>query len=259
MRECAQDAIASIWHDFCRLGLSAQPFDGFTRSQLDELITRSLIGPGSIELGSVVVTTGDQSARGWTAELEEAANGLDWEGLRRAAADADDALTGLAVLVLLCLWTPKAEAAGPAWTAVAGVDGEHQPGLRRLARIVTRQLATEPTVAELLRWFVRTFVVAIHETVATSKLPVSTFRFYWEHGRLRFVDNGIWRFYPSGLRRDALATIAFYLGWWHVDDAEVPSLTAVGRWSRRCSVREAGGLLQRRRHHVLGADRRARP
>lgn len=75
----------------------------------------------------------------------------------------------------------------------------------------------------------RTLVIAVHETVATSKLPVSTFRFFWEHGRLRFVDNGVWRFDPSGLRRDALATIAFDLDWWHLDENDVPVLTQDGR------------------------------
>lgn len=230
MRECAQDAIASIWHHFCRLGLSAQPFEGFTRFELEDFVTRSLFGAGRIEFGSAVVTaTSGEGASGWIAELERAVDGLDWEALRRLAAEADDALTGLAVLVLLCSRTPKPEDAGPAWAEVAEVDGEHQPGLRRLVGIVMRQLATEPTVAELLLWFVRTFVVAVHETVATSKLPVSTFRFFWEDGRLRFVDNGIWRFDPSGLRREALAAIAFDLGWWSVVDPDVPSLTDEGR------------------------------
>ena len=53
-----------------------------------------------------------------------------------------------------------------------------------------------------------------------SKLPNSTFRFFWEHGRLRFVDNGVWRFEPSGLRRFALVSLAYDLGWW--DWAEKP-------------------------------------
>jgi hypothetical protein len=138
-------------------------------------------------------------------------------------------MSGLAVLTLLCRHTPEPDTAGRAWTAVAQVDGEHQPGLRRLAGIVNRQLASGPTVEELLRWVARTFVIAVHETVATSKLPVSTFRFFWEHGRLRFVDNGVWRFDPSGLRREALATIAADLGWWRLDTNGTPVLTTDGK------------------------------
>lgn len=230
MRECAQDAISSIWHHFCRTGLARQPFDGYTRTELDELITGPLIGPGEVELeGVTVLVARDQPASSWIAELERAAHEIDWEGLRAAAQDAGNALTGLAVLVVLCRRTPDPRDAGPSWAAVAGVDGEHQPGLHRLTSIVSRRLALDPTVGELLRWFLRTFVIAVHDMVATSKLPESTYRFYWEHGRLRFVDNGIWRFNPSGLRRNALATIAFDLGWWELGDGDVASVTSAGR------------------------------
>lgn len=229
MRECTQDAIASIWHHFCRAGLAEQPFEGFTRAELNQFIDHSLMGSGAVNLGTSEVTaTVDTPADTWVRDLAIVAAGADWEQIRQAAADADDALTGLAVLVVLCSRTPSAETAGPAWTLVADVDGEHQPGLHRLADIVTRQLAAGPTVGELLRWVVRTFVITVHETVATSKLPVSTFRFFWEHARLRFVDNGVWRFDTSGLRRDALATIAFDVGWWQLDDNDIPALTSDG-------------------------------
>jgi hypothetical protein len=229
MRECTQDAIASIWHHFCRAGLAEQPFEGFTPAELNQFIDHSLMGSGTVRLGTSEVTaTVDTPVETWVRDLEAVAAGADWEQVRQAAADADDALTGLAMLVVLCSRTPSPETAGPAWTLVADVDGEHQPGLRRLADIVTRQLAAGPTVGELLRWVVRTFVITVHETVATSKLPVSTFRFFWEHGRLRFVDNGVWRFDTSGLRRDALATIAFDVGWWQLNDNDIPALTPDG-------------------------------
>jgi hypothetical protein len=229
MRECIQDALASIWHHLCRAGLARQPFDGFTRSDLDELISGSLMGQGDVALGTAAVTAGpDTLAATWLSNLERATGALDWESLRQATADADDALSGLAVLALLCSHTPDPDSAGSAWTSVAEVDGEHQPGLRRLAGIIKRQLAAGWTVEELLRWVVRAFVIAVHETVATSKLPVSTFRFFWEHGRLRFVDNGVWRFDPSGLRRDALATIAADIGWWRFDQSGTPVLTPDG-------------------------------
>lgn len=229
MRECLQDAMSSIWHHLCQAGLSAQPFEGFSRAELDQFISRSLLADGIVTFdASVVTATVDTAATTWADELVEAAKDADWEQLRELAATADDALTGLAVLVLLCRRTPSMAAAGPAWTVVADVDGEHQPGLQRLARLVNRQLDAEPTVGELVRWVVSTFVINVHETVATSKLPVSTFRFFWEHGRLRFVDNGVWRFDTSGLRRNALATIAFDLGWWQLDADDTPALTPDG-------------------------------
>lgn len=229
MRECLQDAVSSIWHDLCRTGRAEQPFDGFTRAELKELTGRRLMRDGGVTFGgTTVVATQETPATRWLSELVDAADGFDWEALRRVSAEADDALTGLAVLVVLCSRTPTPELAGPAWTGVALENGEHQPGLRRLADIVLRQLATEPTVEQLLQWFVQTFVIAVHETVATSKMPVSTFRFFWEHGRLRFIDNGVWRFDPSGLRRDALATIAEDLGWWRTGADGNAELSADG-------------------------------
>ena len=83
-----------------------------------------------------------------------------------------------------------------------------------MATLVNRRLAAGPTVSEMLAWTIDNFIVSVHETVAMGKLPNSTFRFFWEHGRLRFVDNGVWRFEMSGLRRDALASLAYDLGWW---------------------------------------------
>lgn len=151
MRECTQDAVASIWHHFCRAGLVAQPFDGFTRSELDEFIAGALIGDGTVAFGDASVRANpDTPAAMWAAELQDAAGEADWETLRKAASDADDAFAGLAVLVLLCSRTPSPDVAGPAWTVVADVDGEHQPGLRRLAGLINRQLASDPTLEELL-------------------------------------------------------------------------------------------------------------
>lgn len=224
MRECAQDTLSSIWHQFCEAGLSNQPFDGLTSAELDGLIVDRLISSGVTTFdGTTTRCAADHSSAAWREQLVSATAELAWEDVREVAAAAGDALTGLAAFVILCSRVPAESEVAQAWVEVARVDGDHQPGLLRMAALMRRQLARDPTVAELMRWVIDNFIVSVHESVAMSKLPNSTFRFFWEHGRLRFVDNGVWRFEVSGLRRDALASLAFDLGWWdwrEVDDQE---------------------------------------
>ena len=153
---------------------------------------------------------------------------MTWEELRAEAATAADALTALAVIVELSRPTVQMSETDQAWQTVARVDGANQPGLLRSAQTLENLLRDDPSVAELLVRVTDTFIVRVHETVAMSKLPESTFRFFWENGRLRFVDNGVWRFEPSGLRRDALATLSHDLGWW-TDRDGTPALTTDGR------------------------------
>ena len=56
MKECVQDAICSLWTDFCRRGLQAQAPDGMTRSELHQFIRKELAAAGSLELGATTVT-----------------------------------------------------------------------------------------------------------------------------------------------------------------------------------------------------------
>jgi hypothetical protein len=228
MRECLQDAVSTLWVLFCRAGLRAQPFDGLSREQLAALLNTTLFGVGTASVGGTLVrAVSDQPSSEWLAAVRVAAQPLTWEELRQTAAATTEAATALAVIVELAQRTLAVSTTDSAWDGVAGVDGDNQPGLLRTAQTIERLLDDDPPVPELLARVTDRFIVRVHETVAMSKLPVSTFRFFWEHGRLRFVDNGVWRFTPSGLRRDALATISHDLGWWSFDDA-TPTVTAAG-------------------------------
>ena len=230
MRECLQDSISTIWLAFCRAGLTTQPYEGCTADQLRALIKDQLFADGTVLIGEATVSASpDDNARAWLASLQTASNGLEWEELRGLVATSESGLAGLAVLIVLAARVPNENETAPEWELVARADGESQPGLRSLVTILNRQLDSERSVLELLEWFVLRFIVAIHETVAMAKLPNSTFRFYWEHGRLRFVDNGVWRFDPSGLRREALAQVSRDLGWWDADENGTAHVTDDGR------------------------------
>ena len=230
MRECLQDSISTIWLAFCRAGLATQPYEGCTPNELRGLIKEQLFADGTVLIGESTVTgSPNENATTWLASLQSASSGLEWEELREMVAASESGLTGLATLLILASRVPNENDAGREWELVARADGESQPGLRNLVSILNRQLDSGQSVLGLLEWFVLRFIVAIHETVAMGKLPNSTFRFYWEHGRLRFVDNGVWRFDPSGLRREALAQVSRDLGWWDKDGQGTAQLTEDGR------------------------------
>src|SRR5215211_1451641 len=226
MRECLQDALSSVWVHFCRAGLACQPFEGMTRGDLTELVRTELIGEGEITIDEVRIQSDpDEPAKSWLGNIRDAAGSLGWEELRGTAVEADDALSGLAILTTLVERVPDPGAVSSAWTRVGAEDGEHQRGLLGTAALVRSELAHEPTVQDLMSWLLNTLVIPVHETVAMGKLPESTFRFWREEGRLRFVDNGVWRFEPSGLRRGALSSISADIGWWEWDEDDTPVLT----------------------------------
>jgi hypothetical protein len=215
MRECMQEAVCSLWHDFCRSGWNAQPFEGFSPSELRHLVHAQMTGGATLESGDRRLSSDPgHSAVAWCEELAAALGERSWDQVAAWAAEQDTALAGLAALALLVARTPDPAAVNPSWSRLAEVDGDHQRGLLNTAATVRRKLASAPSLGELMHWTITTFVVAPHETIAMGKLPDSTFRFWWEDGRLRFVDNGIGRFDVSGLRRDALASLGLDLGWW---------------------------------------------
>jgi len=230
MRDSLQDALSSIWHHFCRAGLAAQPFDGMTPAELREFVGEQLVDRVELDLGSGAIhTRQDDRLEEWVTRVIAAAAGRGWQELTARAEQADNALTGLATLVALVDRVPATDSVSPAWLEVAGVDGENQPGLLQMVTLLRRRIDEEATVGALMRWVIEAFIVAVHETVAMGKLPESTFRFSWEQGRLRFVDNGVWRFEASGLRRNALASIAADLGWWGPDQHDDAVVTAEGK------------------------------
>jgi hypothetical protein len=230
MRDSLQDALSVLWLDFCRTGLRVQSFDGMNRSQLREMVRNQLVAHAELRIGDTVMATSpDEPLSPWVDRIGTVCRSLSWQQLCDLAIDADAALSGLAVLIALTGRVPEPAGTNAAWLDVARVDGDHQPGLLQMATLLKRrQQQADETVGSLMQWLIDTLIVRVHDTVAMGKLPESTFRFSWEEGRLRFVDNGVVRFEASTLRRQALADIAYDLGWWDLDDNDVPQLTADG-------------------------------
>jgi hypothetical protein len=67
-----------------------------------------------------------------------------------------------------------------------------------------------------LWWLTAEFIIPVHERIAYSKLPESTFtfRFRWEDGLLRFYELGMERFALAAIRSNSLASLTRDLGLW---------------------------------------------
>lgn len=233
MKECVQDAICSIWTDFCRTGVHEQGHKGLSREGLSRMIA-GLADSSDLELDGVrLAISPGESARPVQGRAVAAARGMDWEDVRAWAAAEDTAAAGLVALLVLAERLPQLDGIHPAWVAVAGQRSEHQDGLLGVLRLVRQKLGEDPTVVGLLEWAIQRFLVGPHEAIAYSKLPKATFRFYWEEtGRLRFFtpgSGGLGRFSPSDDRRGTMSSLTHDLGFWELEEgSDNPVLTEDG-------------------------------
>jgi hypothetical protein len=234
MKECAQDALCSIWTDFCRSGVAEQGLDGMTAEELRAMIERLATAP-ELELGGTILGVAPTgSARELQDRAVVAARELDWEDLRGWAATGDSAAAGLVALLVFAERMPDPNAVHPLWREIAVRHSEHQDGLFGLLLLLRQFLDEDPSVGALLARTVQRFLIGPHEAIAYSKLPEATFRFYWEEtGRFRFLtpgNGGLDRFHPSDDRRGPMASLSEDLGLWIYDDeADEVTLTDDGR------------------------------
>jgi hypothetical protein len=231
MKECVQDAVCSLWTEFCRGGLDVQEHDGMTRTELHEFIAGRLASAGAFELGgNTVAWRPDRPLSEYRELVLTAAADLHWEDVRAWTERVNTAMSGMAALLWFEAHTPTVGSVPGPWQWVGLQNSDHQSGLLQVTTAIRGELATDPTIADALEWALQTFVIGPHEVIAYSKLPESTFRFCWEEGRLRFYPTGHDRFRPSGARRNALSSLSEDMGLWeHAGEEGIPRLTDEGR------------------------------
>jgi hypothetical protein len=227
-KEYLQEALYTLWWDFCRRGPAAQPEDGFTAAALDALIGAG-VSPAATITGDGFTLTYEPGmpTRRFAEQVAGATAGVPLEALRGWAVEVGEAPAALILLFTTIARLPDSTVAPAGWEQIGLQRSERQPGLLRFCRYLERHLEENPTVAATLVWMVRRFVIAAHEHAAYSKLPDFTFRFRHEAGRLRFypVDPG--RYRPADMRREAMSSLGEDLGLWERGQSG-PRVTAKG-------------------------------
>ena len=212
-----QEALCSVWSDFCRTGLALIRRTGedlawheVTKlaaslgNQHPQFTADRLTGDVAANLSTITVASETDSATGLRltdVRLEE---------LRSYTRVQTTAVSGL--LVLLELSRRAKERAGEGWSQALTIVSAWQPSLARVLSALDAHLATNPTVGETLWWLVSRFILPVHQNIAYSKLPEFTFRFRWEDGLLHFYDTGIGRFPLASIRNEPLAQLTEDLG-----------------------------------------------
>jgi hypothetical protein len=214
-----QEALCSVWSEFCRSGLahSRGLGRGLTWEETREVAAGLVTGPPNLDAATPTAELAGRLATG-TLLIPNAA-GADvnvatapLESLRRLTDEVDTASSGL--VVLLELARRLQDRSGVGWDQASHVASVWQPSVAAIAAGLRAHLADEPTVADTLWWLVARFIVPVHERIAYSKLPEFTFRFRFEDGLLRFYDQGIGRFPMAAIRHQPLASLTWDLGLW---------------------------------------------
>lgn len=227
-----QEAICSVWSEFCRTGL-ARARDlgrGLTWGETHQMAAHMVAGPplleGSQSTGDVVAALASSAfvvpdTDGVSVEVTS----KSLEALRRFTEQLDTATSGL--IVLLELARRAGERSGAGWQHALHVDSAWQPSVAAVLAGLQTHLDGVPSIGESLWWMVSRFIIPVHERIAYSKLPEFTFRFRWENGLLRFYDQGVGRFPLAAIRNEPLSSLTRDLGLWE-DDPQT-TLTVRGK------------------------------
>lgn len=213
-----QDALCSIWAEFCRAGLAAtRDGDGLTWAETRALAQSLTAGPPMLDPNVHTTALTNAIADGTLTlpgALDTDLTAATLEELRRATVAVNSAASGLIVLLELLRRAHGRTDAG--WAQTATVRSAWQASVAEVLAALHAHLADAPTAADTLWWIIERFVVRVHERIAYSKLPegTNTFRFRWEDGRVRFFDNGMGRFPLAAIRAEPLALLTRDLGFW---------------------------------------------
>ena len=212
-KDYLQDALATIWSDFCRRGRASQPADGMPPEEVSWFLTHGLLDGTTVDLGTGSLAVASSTpTRTWAAEISSRSAGQSLEDLRGWVVHQNTAAAGLAFLLALRNRLTERVIGVREWRAIAGQSSNWQPGLLGTIAALDAHLEEDPALGDTLAWVAHRFVVDVHERVAYSKLPDFTFRFRWEEDRLRFYDRDASRFEPTDIRLDAITRLSRDLG-----------------------------------------------
>ncbi len=216
-----QDAVCSIWSEFCRAGIEATIVgdDGLAWDQVRSVASDMTGGPPALPGDEPTTDLVARIATGGVTlpGMEKSVSDALLEEVREATDRADSASSGL--IAILELHRRAASRSDPGWLTATAVRSAWQPSLAAVLRDITAHLEAGPTVADTMWWIAQRYVLNVHERIAYSKLPEHTFRFRWEEGRVRFYDNGIGRFPLAAIRQVPLSQLTRDLALWERDAA----------------------------------------
>ena len=225
-----QDAICSVWSQFCSAGLAKDRAlgRGLTWAETEELARGFVSGPPNLDPAMATADLADQLAEDRiTFGQNVRPVQLSLEALRRWTVSTDTATSGLATA--LELNRRAAEKHGHGWTLASGVRSAWQPSLASVREALQSHVAGGAMVSDTMWWLVERFVLQTHERIAYSKLPEFTFRFRWEEGLLRFFDLGVGRFPLASIRMRSFGLLSQDLGLWERSTGGGAGLTEHGR------------------------------
>lgn len=228
-KDYAQEALSSLWSEFCRRGFVEQPPDGMLPADLDRFLRVDLFSDTHLALSGVNIEIEPHRP---TAELVDDLRlklaAVPLESLRESVAMTNTAVSGLVLFLELRNRITTEVLSHPQWRAVAVMPSNWQPGLFEMMASLDRHLERVPTVADTLAWLTERYVIDAHERVAYSKLPGEfTFRFRWEEGHFHFSELDSSRLSRGDTRLNAISRLSQDLGLLAISAEEV-SLTPAG-------------------------------
>lgn len=226
-----QDALCSIWSEFCRSGLDAARSagtDGLSWDEVRNTAFSMVVGPPALapDMSTAAVVSAIADGRVSLAGVEGPIPEAPLETLRAATEQLDTATSG--AVVLLELYRRAEARTDPGWREFAGLRSAWQPSLMSVFDGLGSHLAEDPDISDTLWWIVHRFIIGTHERIAYSKLPEHTFRFRWEDGQVHFYDNGVGRFPLAAIRNEPLSLLTWDLGFWDRDPQDGAKLTTRG-------------------------------
>jgi hypothetical protein len=174
-----QDALCSVWAEFCRAGLARRDngrdyHRGLTWEQTRSMVHGFAQGPPTLDAtGQTAAVVRLLEAKKFTFQdvdgLTVNVAQLSLESLRDLTSRLDSASSGL--VVLLELARRMTERAGDGWDQASRLRSDWQWSIAQVADMLRAHLADEPTVADSLWWLVSRYIAPVHERIAYSKLP----------------------------------------------------------------------------------------